>query len=62
MTVLKECQTSILIGKDDRFSYHCTKRIVEEDIFGASIYCTCQCNSDNAYEYLDNVKCRKLLA
>ena len=31
--------------KDDGFSYHSAKRIIEEDIFGAGIHCTCQCNS-----------------
>ena len=36
-------QTSI--AKNNGFTYHCAKRIIEEDVFGASIHCTCKRNS-----------------
>ena len=37
----KRAMRLISIANDDGFSYHCTKRIIEEDIFGASIHRTC---------------------
>jgi hypothetical protein len=60
VTILNERRESISIAKDDGFSYHCAKRIIEKDIFGASIHCACQCNSVT-HKYSDNVKFQKLL-
>ena len=41
----KQAMRSISIAKNNGFSYHCTKRIIEKDILGASIHCMCQCTS-----------------
>jgi hypothetical protein len=59
VTILKDRRASISIVNDNDFSYHCAKRIIEEDIFRASIHCTCQSNSVDAYEYLDDVEISK---